>query len=369
MAGKKKRSKGKSQRQRNRSFISARSTPPRLPVSSEQDIVSKLESLPITYQQVNDFFSQFKRATPLLLRLETYRRIEAITGSPLICYVSQTHHPNVAVPTFIDDSDVYAFGDLVRAATGDSVDVFLISNGGSAESTERIVTLLRDRFKRIRFLIPANAYSAATLMCLSGDQIVMDEIGTLGPIDPQINGVPTRAVLRGMESIEQRLKEEGPRALTAYYPLLDKYDLHMLEMCKSAEDLSKELATNWISAYMLRCDKTDARVGKAVKFLTDYDRRKSHSRSINRDQAKELGLEIVDSESIDGLSDLIRSLFNQFELWFTKTNFYKAYEDGRGNNWGRQAIPAAIPIQAPVIPRPGTPPPQGEPSSTSAVLT
>ncbi|MQY59252.1 MAG: hypothetical protein GH144_06555 [Clostridia bacterium] len=38
----------------------------------------------------------------------------------------------------------------------------------------------------MRFLIPHTAYNAATMLALSGDEILMDDRSTLGPIDPQI---------------------------------------------------------------------------------------------------------------------------------------------------------------------------------------
>ena len=66
-------------------------------------------------------------------------------------------------------------------------------------------------------------------MCFSGDAILTLPEGTLGPIDPQLNGIPARAILRAFETLEERLAKEGPKALTAYVPLLQKYDLHLLE--------------------------------------------------------------------------------------------------------------------------------------------
>ena len=155
-----------------------------------------------------------------------------------MCYVTKTRHLPQGVPAYIDDSDLTGIGDLIHSVGGESLDVFITSNGGSAEASERIVRLLRGRFKSIRFLVPSNAYSAATLICFSGDEVVMGPLGTLGPIDPQINGVPARAILRAFENLEARLKNEGPRALTAYMPLISKYDLHILEICKSAQELS-----------------------------------------------------------------------------------------------------------------------------------
>ncbi len=331
------------------------------PVQAKQpgDDPSKLDQVPVTYQALRDYFAKLREANPFLLRKETFLRIERITGRPLLCYVAKTHNLPQGVPAYIDDSDLTGFGDLIQSVQGEAVDIFMVSNGGSAEASERIVRLLRDRFKEVRFIVPANAFSAATLICFSGDEIIMDSRATLGPIDPQINGVPARTIQRAFETIEERLKKEGPRALTAYMPLLSKYDLHILEICKSAQELSRELAQSWLSAYMFKTSEDDPRVGKCVEFFSDYDIHKSHGRSISREKARELNIHVSDVEKVEGLADLVRSLYNQYELWFDMTPFYKLFKNGWGINWGRQT--QAIKVQFPVIFPPGMPQPVPQP--------
>ncbi|MEW6241045.1 MAG: hypothetical protein AB1564_09595 [Chloroflexota bacterium] len=300
-----------------------------------------LERLPVSYQEVQDYFAPLSDFNPFTLRAETFRRIEALTKIPLICYVTKTTNLPPSVPAYIDDNDLTGFGDLVSHVDGKSVDIILVSNGGSAEVTERIVSLLRERFEKIRFLLPGNAYSAATLMCFAGDEIVMDSLSTLGPIDPQINGIPARAILRSFENLEKRLKAEGPQGITAYLPLIQKYDLHLLEICRSAEELSTELARSWLGKYLM---KGNAKVEDVVKFFASYDHHKSHGRGITRQVARENGLStIMNAEDVSGLADLLRSLRSQYDIWFDKTPFYKNYEDARGTNWGRQIVLAVKP--------------------------
>lgn len=319
---------------------------------------SQLEPIPTSYQDITDHFDKAGEVPLFLLRAETLRRIERITARPLISYVAKTHNISPTVPAHIDDADLLGFGDLVQSTPGNTVDVLLISNGGSVEATERIVRLLRNQYHQLRFIVPANAYSAATLMCFSGNEILLDPLGTLGPIDPQINGVPARAMLRAMESLEERLRDQGPRSLTAYIPMLQKMDLHMLEICKSAQALSKELATRYLSEYMLRAPLDDPRVVAIVDHFSDYDLHKSHGRSIDRGKCQELGLAVTPLEQDGHLRDLIRSLVNQYELLFDKSLFFKLYENARGINWGRQAqrVTIPVPVQAPT--------PQGPPVRT-----
>jgi len=306
---------------------------------------SKLERLPVSYQEITDYYAEYDRVNPYALRKETISRIEQLTERPLLCYVAKTHYIPPRLPVYIDDSDVRGFGDLIHPISKEKADILLVSNGGSPEAAERIVRLLRESFKDIRYILPANAYSAATLICFSGDEIAMDSLATLGPIDPQLDGIPVHTILRAFETVEERLRKEGPESLTAYMPLIAKYDLHIFEICRAAQKLTKELATDWLSKYMLKSPREDERIAQIVRHFTDFDIHKSHARSIDGKKARELGLKVNDLEDCEaGLLDLVRSLSNQYELWFDKTPFFKVYENAHGICWGRQATTVTIPV-------------------------
>ena len=67
------------------------------------------------------------------------------------------------------------------------LDVFLVSNGGDSVVPWRLVSLFREFAKSFNVLIPYRAYSAATLLALGADEIVMHPFGELGPIDPTVS--------------------------------------------------------------------------------------------------------------------------------------------------------------------------------------
>lgn len=293
-------------------------------------------SLPTTYQDISNHFSSRPGLNPFELRKLTFDAIEEITKRPIVCYVSKTAGVPQGTPVSIDDTDIVGFSDLIQNIQGNDLDVFLISNGGSPVSAERIVKLLRNKFANIRFLISGNAYSAATMMCFSGDEILMHVQGTLGPIDPQINGIPAYAILKSFEEVEKRLKEEGPAALTAYMPLIAKYDLHLFNICRNAQELSEQLAKQYLLQYMFH-DEENAqdKVDTIVSFFLDHGTHKSHGRSIDRLTAIEKGLKISKSEDYDDLDLLLLSLFNQYQFFLAQSPFYKLFENGKGINWGR----------------------------------
>src|SRR6266508_1633037 len=65
-----------------------------------------------------------------------------------------------------------------------SLDLFLYSTGGAIDVPWRIVTALRTTADEWHVLIPFRANSAATLLALGADTIVLGPQGELGPIDP-----------------------------------------------------------------------------------------------------------------------------------------------------------------------------------------
>ena len=316
------------------------------------------DPLPSSYGELQDFLAKNNNVNPFAVRQATFKRVEQETERPLLCYATKVLNVPPGIPAFIDDGDLIGFGDLIDSVQGDKADIFLISNGGSAEATERIVRRLRGRFNCLRFIVPSNAYSAATLMCFAGNQIMMLPEGTLGPIDPQLNGVPARAILRAFETLEERLAKEGAKALTAYVPLLQKYDLHLLEQCRSAQQLSEELARSWLSQYaMSKIAKEE--IDNAVDFFGNWDLHKSHGRSIDAETAKNLGIPVQVLENT--LANLVRSIHHQYAIFFDKTPFYKVYENSAGIGWGRQQVtqvvnlPLPNPGALPSVPDPGQP--------------
>lgn len=68
----------------------------------------------------------------------------------------------------------------------DELDFILESPGGSADDAYKIIRTLRKNFTTVNIIIPFWAKSAATLLSLGGNSIVMDEFSELGPLDVQL---------------------------------------------------------------------------------------------------------------------------------------------------------------------------------------
>lgn len=298
-----------------------------------------------------DFLNSGKPITPadlIALRLKCYTEIETLRGRPLIVYVSQALGALPGAPVSIDVNDIDGFTDLVNSipAESKSIDVLIHSPGGSPDATERIVSILRNRFNEVHFLVPHSAYSAATMMALSGNSITLHPSATLGPIDPQLSDpqygyVPARSIKRGFEKVRDIIKTEGPEALPAYIPLIEKYSLHLLELCDDSENLSKRLVTDWLKECMYKgVDDADAKIEAVVDFFSAYDTHLTHSRPLVFDKIKDFGLTIslADGE----LKDLLWEVYILINGFFTLTPFVKLFENSHGISWGRQYAPTIM---------------------------
>ena len=300
-----------------------------------------------TSQDWNNFLGSNKQLSGqdlFQLRKACYDDIEAKRGRPLIIYASKfVDGTNPGAPILIDLHDVDGFTDLVNHINGsDSVDVLIHSPGGRPDATERIVYILRSRFKEVNFLIPHSAYSAATMLALSGNNIILHPSATLGPIDPQINGTPARSIKRGFENVKKIIIQEGPEALPAYIPLIEKYSLDLLELCDDSEKLSKELVGTWLKEYMFKNKGNQNSITKAVNYFSNYDKHLLHSRPLVYAKIKSLKLNVEVAD--ESLSDLLWEAYILINGFFNITPFVKLYESCHGVSWGRQFQQLNIPL-------------------------
>lgn len=269
----------------------------------------------------------------LNLRVQCYQEIEKLRGRPLLVYASSFEVP-IGTPNSIDLSDVDVFTDLINSYNEkDDIDILLHSQGGRPDATERIVNILRNNFSKVHFIIPHSAYSAATMLALSGNTITLHPSATMGPIDPQLNGIPARSIKRGFEHVRDIIKEEGPEVLPAYIPLIEKYSLDLLEICDDSEKLSKELVTMWLIEYMFNGEKTEEDVKETVNFFSDYDTHLLHSRPLFFEKIKGFGLNIELAEG--DIKTLIWEAYVILNGFFGMSRFVKLYENTRGVTWGK----------------------------------
>ena len=259
------------------------------------------------------------------------------------------------------------------------LDLILHSPGGSPEAAEQMVNYLRSQFDYIRAIVPLQAKSAATMIALGCDEVVLGEHSELGPIDPQIlvpvpggrRFAPAHAILRDFN----RAKEEIARdvnVLAAWTPILHAYSGGLLEFCTQQIRLSQEIVANWLTNHMLAhpdaevpaADRPQVAAAIADFFGSEnsYDRFRTHGRPIRIEELGGLrGLRIRRLEDDDVLQDVGLSIYHALDITFGGPAV-KIVENHRGARYVRinqpvivQAPPQAGPGvggPAPVAPRP-----------------
>lgn len=311
------------------------------------------------------------------------KTIEAKSGRPVVVYAANFRAANT--PNNIDHTDITPFSELTGTVPGKRVDVVIHSPGGLAEAAERIVALLRARFEDVRFVVLHSSFSAGTMLAMSGNAVVLDDTSALGPIDPQIVyrdpatgqsvAIPTQTILDGFEHAKQAIKKDA-EAIGVYLPLLNKLDLHLFEICKNAEKLSKTLVKDWLKQYMFKGDpKAGQKAAKATKYLSSHKDRLSHGRPITIDTAKNtLKLKVVDLRGDVELRQLYNELWTEVEWFVDSTDTYKFFENAYGVGFRRRfQVQQQLMFQLPIPLQQGIPqvpqqPPQ-EPTKDDGAAT
>lgn len=120
-------------------------------------------------------------------RLTIIKEIEGLRESKVICYLTSVR-PNGGAQ-MAEDAVRVMFDHLLLLPERPvkKLDIFLCSNGGSGVVPWRLVSLFREFAEKIGVLIPYRAYSAATMLALGADEIVMHPFAEMGPIDPTVS--------------------------------------------------------------------------------------------------------------------------------------------------------------------------------------
>jgi len=251
-------------------------------------------------------------------RQKLIKLIQEKLGGKLICYIESAEHPLAG----ISQHDPPYFEDLLRS-TAESKKGFLLLNsaGGNPNSAEKLLMMCRKRFtEEFTIIVPNFAKSAATMMCLGSDKIMMGYLAELGPIDPQISTapntapIPARSFIEGLELVRKNVKDGDPA--TMYLSMLQRIPPQLISICRTAIEDSKTFAESWLSKYMLKNNSDQAK--KVAQWLSEGDKYKSHGKVIDSQEAKnELQLNV---ESIDPLSELWYWIW---ELYVRSTLFIK----------------------------------------------
>ncbi len=291
----------------------------------------------------------------------------------LIVYASACTAPAGKAPPQllqIDVSDKIAFHSMLEAPDGPKLDILLQSPGGFPEATETIVEEIRRKFGHVRFIVPAYAKSAATMMVMSGDEILIDEDGELGPIDPQMvigGGVtPAEAIKEQFEKAHNEIQNE-PKKLQVWFPILQALGPGILVQCDKAIQQSKDFVAEGLAKYMFRADEDRIEKGnKVAEYLGTNKNFGSHGRRVKLEHLQSFGLNIKNLRDDPELYRRVWELHCALDIVLANTVIYKIFYNSAGAGMVRQQ-PAQVQLLMqpqpgqPSVPLPGTAPVPSQP--------
>lgn len=131
------------------------------------------------------------------LAMRRARQIAAIQrerGSRVITMIHRQETRSffsIPVSRMITLEDAQQIIPAIRQTPPDTpIDLILHTPGGMVLAAMQIARAIRAHPSRVTVHVPVYAMSGGTLLALAANEIVMDDFSVLGPIDPQIMGVP-----------------------------------------------------------------------------------------------------------------------------------------------------------------------------------
>jgi hypothetical protein len=187
----------------------------------------------------------------------------------------------------------------------------LYTRGGDTEVPWRLISLMREFAPHIGVLIPFRASSSGTLIAMGANEIVMTPLSVLGPTDPSrthpllprpSGGDPEPVSVQDMRHAMQFIREAPgsdkempytPEAMAQIFTaLFDKIHPLAIGAIEQSYALSKLVGSRCLATHMT-ADDDAPKIARIVDTLCDDF--KSHAYQINRKEARDIGLNVVDA--------------------------------------------------------------------------
>jgi hypothetical protein len=258
-------------------------------------------------------------------RKRLLQRIGELRESSVIAYICSDRQlasaaiaPDIIRPIY---DHLLALGNL-SPSTG-KLDLFIYSRGGDVSVPWTLVSMARECYQHFDVLVPFRAHSAATMIAIGADNIIMGRKGELGPIDPtlsrqsQVGAPPAEIPVEDVSSYLNFIKERAgitdqsalAQCTATLAEQLQPLTLGSVNrMYSHIRSVAKKLLT-------ARADKKldEERIRVITEVLTE--KIYYHGHSISRREAQELGLAVAADVSPE-LETLMWELFEEYERFF-----------------------------------------------------
>jgi ClpP class serine protease len=218
--------------------------------------------------------SQHAKRVQLIERIEEKLTARYGAANRVFSYIIRLGHPR----GMISSADFPSFETTIASLAGaEQVNLILHGPGGDGTIAEKMVEMARchcsGERRKFRVIVPNIAKSAATILALGADTLLMGYCSELGPIDPQLfisvsgswQQVSAQSFLDArdelMAQVEQAVREK--RDVSGYLQQLASLNIPFTKECKNLIQFSRQTAIELLGRYMLRQKFADEETRKA----------------------------------------------------------------------------------------------------------
>ena len=266
-----------------------------------------------------------------VVRQRYLNKLSKKTGRNVIAYYSAWQQKGPSFVTGISDEDRDALMQVIhKMDRKKGLDLILHTPGGSIAATCSLVSYLREMFDRnIRAIVPHTAMSGGTMVACACKSIIMGKHSSIGPIDPQLNGISAQGVLEEFKRAYEEIKED-PQKMNVWQFALSKYTPSFIGDCEQAIQWAEEFTREQLESNMFYEENDESAIDRIIKKLINYGNAINHSRQINYKEAIDIGLKIEMLEDDQELQDLVLTVHHCFTHTLSNTLCLKIVENQNG---------------------------------------
>ena len=261
--------------------------------------------------------------TQLLLdsmRKELIKQIQNLRNSKVVVYFTGDRQPPPLTARIGEDAVRPLYDHLVSIGYNKKIDLFIYSRGGDVSVPWRIVSMFREFCDEFSVLIPYKAHSAATLLSLGADKIIMVKKAELSPIDPSLVKMATGEV----GSVPQEISVEDVNSYISF--MRERANINdQSALAQVVSSLANQVSPltlgsvnrqsshiRLVARKLLTSRKEKLEEAKITSIIeTLIEKIYFHGHAVGRKEAKELGLPV--DEPKQPLEDALWDLYLNYE--------------------------------------------------------
>jgi ClpP class serine protease len=208
-------------------------------------------------------------------RAQAIRAIEKLHGTRVITMIHRQENRSLfgfRVSRHIDLEDAQTIIAAIMDTPEDMpIDFVIHTPGGLVLAAMQIARAVEAHKAKVTVYVPVYAMSGGTLIALAADEIVLGEFSVLGPIDPQIAGLPAATIVKARDS----------------KPVDDVFDLTLV-LADVSEKALVQVKQGAVELLMPRMEKSAAEA-LAAKLAGGHW---THDYALTAQEARALGLPV-----------------------------------------------------------------------------